>query len=164
VRDLVDDSGFSWAHDSAAVLAKRVSEHIRTHDAPARIAPPTDEQVSRWQQIVATHLPDAAVTDEDRWGIVWRHAAGGATAGLDPDTAIAEAARQVAATTTGAQETDPRRTGVALVNALVRQHDSGAGHHSALPWQAQPDLARTANYHGPLERLATLNAEIAGEN
>ncbi|WP_410626211.1 MobF family relaxase [Amycolatopsis sp. cmx-8-4] len=159
VRDLADDDGFSWADDPAAVLAKRVSDHVRTHDAPARIAPPTDQQVSRWQQIVAAHLPDAAVTDE-RWGIVWRHAAGGATAGLDPDTALADAAHQVASITTGAQETDPRRTGVALVSALVRQHDDGAGHHSALPWQAQPDRAHAANYLGSLERLATVNAEI----
>jgi conjugative relaxase-like TrwC/TraI family protein len=159
VRDLVDDRGFSWAQDPAAVLAKRVNEHVGTHDAPARIAPATDEEVDRWQRIVATHLPDAVVTDE-RWGIVWRHAAGGATAGLDPDTALADAARQVAAATTGAQETDPRRTGVALVSALVRQHDDGAGHHSALPWQTQPDLAHAANYHGSLERLATMNAEI----
>lgn len=158
VRDLVDDRGFSWAQDPAAVLAKRVNEHVGTHDAPARIAPATDEQISRWQQIVTTHLPDAPVTDE-RWGIVWRHAAGGTTAGLDPDTALADAARQVAATT-DAHRTDPRRTGVALVSALVRQHDAGEGHHSALPWQAQPDLAHAANYHSSLERLATMNAEI----
>jgi hypothetical protein len=159
VRDLVDDRGFSWAQDAAAVLAKRISDHIGIHDAPARIAPATDEQVGRWQQIVAVHLPDAVVTDE-RWGIVWRHAAGGATAGLDPDTALADAARKVAAATTGAEHTDARTTGVALVSALVRQHDDGAGHHSALPWQAQPDLAHAANYHGSLERLATMNAEI----
>ncbi|MFJ1768024.1 MobF family relaxase [Amycolatopsis sp. NPDC088138] len=159
VRDLADDRGFSWAQDPAAVLTKRVNEHVGTHDAPARIAPATDEQVDRWQQIVATHLPDAPVTDE-QWGIVWRHAAGGATGGLDPDTALADAARQVAETTAGAQHTAPRRTGVALVSALVRQHDAGEGHHSALPWQAQPDLAHTAKYRGSLERLATLNAEI----
>ncbi|WIY05554.1 MobF family relaxase [Amycolatopsis mongoliensis] len=159
VRDLVDDRGFSWAQDPAAVLAKRVNEHVRTHDAPARIAPATDEQIARWRQIVAAHLPDAAVAEE-RWGIVWRHAAGGATRGLDPDTALTDAARQVAATTTGAEHADPRETGVALVGALVRQHDAGAGHHSALPWQAQPDLAHAANPHGSLARLATLNAEI----
>ncbi|MEV6871713.1 MobF family relaxase [Amycolatopsis sp. NPDC051128] len=159
VRDLVDDRGFSWAQDPAAVLAKRVNDHVRTHVAPARIAPATDEQIRRWQQIVAAHLPDAAVTEE-WWGIVWRHAAGGATRGLDPDTALTAAARKVAATTTGVEHTDPRRTGVALVSVLVRQHDAGAGHHSALPWQAQPDLAHTANYHGSLERLATTNAEI----
>lgn len=159
VRDLVDNDGFSWAQDPAAVLAKRVNDHVRTHDAPARIAPASDEQIASWQQIVAAHLPDAAVAEE-RWGIVWRHAAGGAIRGLDPDTALADAARQVAATTTGAEHSDPRTTGVALVSALVRQHDAGAGHHSALPWQAQPDLAHAANYHGSLERLATLNAEI----
>ncbi|MFJ9782519.1 MobF family relaxase [Amycolatopsis sp. NPDC101161] len=159
VRDLVDGRGFSWASDAAAVLAKRVNDHIGTHDAPARIAPATDEQIVRWQQIVAAHLPDATVAEE-RWGIVWRHAAGGATRGLDPDTALTDAARQVAATTTGGQNTDPRATGVALVRALGRQHDAGAGHHSALPWQAQPDLAHTVNYRGSLERLATMNAEI----
>ncbi|WIV52856.1 MobF family relaxase [Amycolatopsis nalaikhensis] len=160
VRDLVDDRGFGWAQDPAAVLAKRINDHVATHEAPARIATATDEQVSRWQQIVATHLPDAAVTDE-RWGIVWRHAAGGATRGLDPDTALTDAARKVAATTTGAEPTDPRLTGVALVSALARQHDAGTGHHSVLPWQAQPDLANAANYHGSLERMATMNAEIA---
>ncbi len=159
VRDLVDDRGFSWAQDPAAVLAKRVNDHVRTHDAPARIAPASDEQIARWQQIVAAHLPDAAVT-EQRWGIVWRHAAGGTTRGLNPDTALTDAVRQVAATTTGAEYSDPRKTGVALVSALVRQHDAGAGHHSALPWQAQADLAYVANYHGSLERLATMNAEI----
>ncbi len=159
VRDLVDDRGFSWAEDPAAVLAKRINDHVGTHDAPARIAPATDEQIGRWQQIVAAHLPDAVVTEE-RWGIVWRHAAGGATAGLDPDTALTDAVRQIAATTTGAENTAPRTTGVALVSALVRQHDADEGHHSALPWQAQPDLAHTANYHGSLERLETMNAEI----
>ncbi|WP_410573571.1 MobF family relaxase [Amycolatopsis sp. cmx-4-61] len=159
VRDLVDDRGFSWADDPAAVLANRINGHLGTHDAPARIAPATDEQIDRWRQIVASRLPDAVVTEE-RWGIVWRHAAGGATRGLDPDTALTDAARHVAATTTGAENTAPRTIGVALVSALVRQHDAGAGHHSALPWQAQPDLAHAANYHGPLERLATMNAEI----
>ncbi|WP_410598064.1 MobF family relaxase [Amycolatopsis sp. lyj-23] len=159
VRGLVDERGFSWAQDPASVLAKRINDHIRTHDAPARVAPATDEQIGRWQQIVAAHLPDAAVTEE-RWGIVWRHAAGGATAGLDPDSALTDAVRQIAATTTGVENTAPRTTGVALVSALVRQHDAGNGHHSALPWQAQPDLAYAANYHGSLERLATLNAEI----
>jgi hypothetical protein len=159
VRDLVDGRGFSWAEDPAAVLAKRINDHVGTDDAPARIAPATEEQIGRWQRIVATHLPDAVVTEE-RWGIVWRHAAGGATAGLDPDTALTDAVRQIAATTTGAENTAPRTTGVALVSALVRQHDAGAGHHSALPWQAQPDLAHAANYHGSLERLATMNAEI----
>ncbi|MEV6644310.1 MobF family relaxase [Amycolatopsis sp. NPDC051371] len=159
VRDLVEDRGFNWARDPAAVLAKRVNDHIRTHDAPARIAPATDEQIILWQQIVAAHLPDAAVTEE-HWGIVWRHAAGGAIRGLDPDTALTDAVRQVAATTTGAEHIDPRTTGVALVGALVRQHDAGAGLHSALPWQAQPDLAHAGNYHGSLERLGTMNAEI----
>ncbi|MET8848617.1 MobF family relaxase [Amycolatopsis sp. NPDC004625] len=159
VRDLVDDGGFSWADDPAAVLAKRINDHVGTHDAPARIAPATDEQIGRWQQIVAAHLPDAVVTEE-RWDIVWHHAAGSATAGLDPDTALTDAVRQIAATTTGAENTAPRKTGVALVSALVRQHDAGEGHHSALPWQAQPDLAHAANYHGSLESLATMNAEI----
>ncbi|WP_143265304.1 ATP-dependent DNA helicase [Amycolatopsis lexingtonensis] len=159
VRDLVDDRGFSWAEDPAAVLAKRINDHVRTHDAPARIAPATHEQIGRWQQIVAAHLPDAVVTEE-QWGVVWRHAAGGATRGLDPDTALTDAARQTAATTTGAEHTAPRKTGIALVSALVRQHDAGTGHHSALPWQARPDLAHTANYRGSLERLATMNAEI----
>ncbi|MGW5745034.1 MobF family relaxase [Amycolatopsis sp. NPDC003861] len=159
VRDLVDDRGFSWAEDPAAVLAKRVNDHVRTYDAPARIAPATDEQIARWQQIVAAHLPGAAISEE-KWGIVWRHAAGGAARGLDSDTALTDAARQVAATSTGAEHADPRKTGVALVSALVRQHDAGAGHHSALPWQAQPDLARAPDHRGSLERLATMNAEI----
>ncbi|MEV4055128.1 MobF family relaxase [Amycolatopsis sp. NPDC049688] len=159
VRDLVDDRGFSWADDPAAVLAKRINDHVGIHDAPARIAPATDGQIDRWRQIVAAHLPEAAVTEE-RWGIVWRHAAGGATAGLDPDAALIDAVHQIAARTIGAENTAPRATGVALVSALVRQHDAGAGHHCALPWQAQPDLAHAANYHGSLERLATMNAEI----
>jgi hypothetical protein len=43
--------------------------------------------VVRWREIVARHLPDAPVGGE-QWGIVWRHAAGGTTTGLDADGAL----------------------------------------------------------------------------
>lgn len=160
VRNLVDDSGFSWASDPAAVLATRVSAHVSEHRPPARIGAPTDEQVDRWRSIVAEHLPGAAVTDE-RWGIVWRHAAGGTALGLDADTALAEAVTRLASDITGAGEGDYRRAGEALVAALTDHHRAGEGLHAALPWQAQPDFAAPHDHRGALKRLDGLNGEIA---
>lgn len=159
VRKLADDSGFAWASDPAAVLAKRVSTHVNEHQAPVRIGPPTDEQVDRWRSIVAEYLPDAAVTGE-QWGIVWRHAAGGAAYGLDADTALTDALTRLAGGTTGAEDGDYRRTGEALVAALTDRHRAGEGLHAALPWQAQPDFAAPGDHHGAIERLDGLNGEI----
>ncbi|WP_285483919.1 MobF family relaxase [Amycolatopsis sp. NBRC 101858] len=160
VRRLADESGFSWASDPAAVLAKRVSTHVTEHQAPARIGAPTDEQVDRWCSIVAEHLPDAAVTGE-QWGIVWRHAAGGAAYGLDADTALTDALTRLSGDTTGTGEGDYRRAGEALVAALTDRHRAGEGLHAALPWQAQPDFGTPGDHHGALARLDGLNGEIA---
>jgi hypothetical protein len=160
VRKLADDSGFSWASDPAAVLAKRVSTHASEHRPPARIGAPTDEQVDRWRSIVAEHLPDAAVTDE-QWDIVWRHAAGGTALGLDADTALTEAITRLGDGITGAGDGDYRRAGEALVAALTDHHRGGEGLHAALPWQAQPDFGTPGNHRGALERLDGLNGEIA---
>ncbi|UJW32543.1 relaxase domain-containing protein [Saccharothrix sp. AJ9571] len=165
VRKLADDTGFSWADDPAAVLAKRVAEHSSQHAPPARIAQPSATQVDRWSSIVARHLPDAAL-DSPQWGLVWGHAAGGEALGLDADTALADAVTHLADTTTGAGDRDYRRTGEALVAALTHRHRAGEGHHRALPWQAQPDFGRPGEHRGALERLDALNAEIhsrAGE-
>ncbi|QKV74216.1 hypothetical protein [Amycolatopsis sp. Hca4] len=160
VRKLADDSGFAWASDPAAVLAKRVSAHVSDHRPPARIGAPTDEQIDRWRSIVAEHLPDAVVTGE-QWGIVWRHAAGGTALGLDADTALTDALSQLPGDMTGAGEGDYRRAGEALVAALTDRHNAGEGLHAALPWQAQPDLGAPGDHHGSLARLDGLNGEIA---
>ncbi|MGV9364264.1 MobF family relaxase [Amycolatopsis sp. NPDC003731] len=160
VRKLADDSGFAWASDPAAVLAKRVSAHVSKHRPPARIGAPTDEQIDRWRSIVAEHLPDAVVTGE-QWGIVWRHAAGGTALGLDADTALIDALSQLPADITGAGEGDYRRAGEALVAALTDRHNAGEGLHAALPWQAQPNFGAPGDHHGALARLDGLNGEIA---
>ncbi|MFJ7212680.1 MobF family relaxase [Amycolatopsis sp. NPDC098790] len=160
VRKLTDDSGFAWASDPAAVLAKRISAHVSEHQPPARIGVPTDEQVDRWRSIVAEHLPDAMVTDE-QWAIVWRHAAGGSAIGLDADTALTEALPRLAGDITGGADGDYRRAGEALVAALTDHHRAGEGLHAALPWQAQPDFGTPGDHHGALERLDGLNGEIA---
>lgn len=160
VRTLADASGFAWASDPAAVLAKRVSAHVSEHRPPARIGAPTDEQIDRWRSIVAEHLPDAVVTGE-RWGIVWRHAAGGSALGVDADTALTDALRQLPGDITGAGEGDYRRAGEALVAALTDRHRAGGGLHAVLPWQAQPDFGASGDHHGALARLDGLNGEIA---
>ncbi|WP_350310620.1 MobF family relaxase [Amycolatopsis sp. RTGN1] len=160
VRKLTDDSGFAWASDPAAVLAKRISTHLSEHRPPARIGTPTDEQVDRWRSIVAEHLPDAMVTDE-QWGIVWRHAAGGTALGLDADTALTEALTGLAGDITGGADGDYRRAGEALVAVLTDHHRAGEGLHAALPWQAQPDFGTSGEHRGALEGLDGLNGEIA---
>ncbi|WP_410591836.1 MobF family relaxase [Amycolatopsis sp. lyj-23] len=160
VRRLADESGFSWASDPAAVLAKRVSTHVNEHQAPARIGAPTDDQVDRWRSIVAEYLPDADVTGE-QWGIVWRHAAGGAAYGLDADTALTDALTRLADDITGAEDGHYRRAGEALVALLTDRHRAGEGLHAALPWQAQPDFGTPGDHHGARARLDGLNGEIA---
>ncbi|WP_410659466.1 MobF family relaxase [Amycolatopsis sp. lyj-112] len=160
VRKLVDPTGFSWAADPAAVLAKRVSTYTSEQEPPARIGIPTNVQIERWSGIVTQHLPDAPVTDQ-QWSIVWRHAAGGAASGLDADTALADTVARLAADTTGDNEGDYRRIGEALVATLAHRHRDGDGQQPALPWQAQPDFGHTVDYRGALDRLDALNAEIA---
>ncbi len=160
VRTVTDKTGFSWADDPAAALTKRVSTYTREHRAPARIGVPTDDQRDRWRTIVAHHLPDAPV-GSPQWDIVWRHAAGGNALGLDADAALTDATTHLATTTTGAADGDYGRTGEALVAALTERHHDGEGHHHPLPWQAHPDFGRPGDHRGTLERLDTLNAEIA---
>ncbi|WP_243769741.1 MobF family relaxase [Amycolatopsis acidicola] len=160
VRKLADDTGFSWANDPAAVLANQITNYTNHRRPPARIAEPPEADVVRWRTIVSQHLPDSSVGD-DQWNIVWRHAAGGSTVGLDVDTALATAVRNVAHETGGADDGDQRRVGEALVAELNRQHRNGAGLQPVLPWQAVPDFARPGDYRGSLERLDALNAEIA---
>lgn len=159
VRAVTDNTGFGWADDPAAVLAKRVSAHVAAHAPPALIGVPGDEQVRRWQTIVAERLPDADVDDE-RWGIVWRHAAGGGLRGLVADTALAEATEQVAATAPLTRSVEPRAIGEALVAALAKRFDAGDGHHLPLPWQAVADHGHTSEPASRIERLDALNAEI----
>jgi conjugative relaxase-like TrwC/TraI family protein len=159
VRNVVDGTGFSWARDPAAVLAKRIRTYTAEYEPPARIASPADADVPRWRDIVTQHLPDAPITAEE-WGIVWRHAAGGVMTGLDADAALAQAALALAANGTGAAAGDHRRAGEALVGELTRQHDAGQGHHLALPWLAVADFGHLGNHSGQIERLAVLNAEM----
>lgn len=159
VRNVVDDTGFSWARDPAAVLAKRIRTYTTEHEPPARIASPTDVDVARWRDIVTHHLPDAPVTAEE-WGIVWRHAAGGAMIGLDADPALSQAASRLAADGEGGSVSDHRRAGEALVGELTRQHNAGQGHHLALPWLAVADFGHPRDHSGQIERLAVLNAEM----
>jgi hypothetical protein len=160
VRNVADDTGFAWARDPAAVLAKRVKTYTADHEPPARIAPPADADVARWRDIVTQHLPDAPVT-ADEWGIVWRHAASGIVTGLDADTALTRAALALAADGTGAGDGDHRRAGEALVAELTRQYDAGQGHHLALPWLAVADFGHPEDHSGQIERLAVLNAEMS---
>ncbi len=159
VRAVTDQTGFGWADDPAAVLAKRVSAHVATHDPPAAVGVPDNDQVARWRSLVVEHLPEADVEGE-RWGIVWRHAAGGGNRGLAVDTALADAAARVAGTVPHAGAVTPRLVGEALVVELAAQFDSGSGHHLPLPWQAVADHGHTSSPASRIERLDALNGEI----
>lgn len=159
VRAVTDPTSFSWAMDPAAVLAKRVSTHIADHEPPALIGVPNNEQIAQWRNIVTGHLPEAPV-ESDRWGIVWRHAAGGNARGLDADAALTAAAAHLAETGSPAENRDPLRTGESLVAELAAQYDTGAGHHPALPWLAVADHGRPGDPSSRIERLDALNAEI----
>ncbi len=160
VRAVADRTGFGWANDPAAVIAKRISAHVATHAPPAVVGVPDDNQVSRWRSLVVEHLPEADVDDE-RWGIVWRHAAGGENRGLTADSALADAAAQVAETAQHTGAVTPRQVGEALVAALATQFDSGSGYHLPLPWQAVADHGHTSGPSSRIERLDALNGEIA---
>ncbi|WP_406690331.1 MobF family relaxase [Saccharopolyspora sp. ID03-671] len=163
VERAVTTSGREHSNDPAAVLRWRIESHIADHQPPARFADPSTEQTDRWHTITTAVLPSEDVTDD--WGLVWRHAAAGAAEGLDADSAVADAARQLAEWPADPAEAH-RYAAQIVVDHLTDQRDQGAGEQPVLPWlntphrsvrDAEPELADN------LDQITTAVATRVGE-
>lgn len=149
---------FTWADAPDLALLAALRNYRTSRRPPARTANPTDEQTEHWQQIVTQHLPHANVTDP-AWNTVWRHAAAGPLAFLDPEDALDTATRRVAHGRTRDSADLPHRVARTLVAELAnryRQNNNGP----ALPWLPLADIPTPGEQPGRLNRLELTNAEI----
>ncbi len=121
--------------DAAAVLRWRIEQHLTTHEPPARVTEPTEQQLDSWQELTIQHLPTEIT---DAWRLVWRHAAAGEAEGLDADAAITTAARQLAAEPSYNRGETHRDAAQLVVDHLDNQREHSLGEQPALPWLPTP--------------------------
>ena len=155
----VGQGNFVGAEDPAAVLQRRIEQHIEAHQPPARVAEPRLADINRWRSIIEDSAPHAAVEDQ-QWTRVWRHAAAGLDEGLDADTAMRRAAEHLAAKATQDPMDDYRYTTNALVGELATQRQADA-QHPALPWLARPNYAAVRDDPELGQYVTKMNTAIA---
>ncbi|MCP2242511.1 conjugative relaxase domain-containing protein, TrwC/TraI family [Lentzea aerocolonigenes] len=142
--------------DPAAVLQWRVKQRLLDSDPPARVSAPTLAATNRWRAVIEQHAPTAAVEDTT-WEPVWHLAAAAASEGLDADTAMAEAARWLAARPTADPLPDHQFAADSLQAALLEQRREGGGWRSVLPWLAHPNHQQLRETPELLDYLWDLN-------
>ncbi|MBN9743581.1 hypothetical protein DMP23_21300 [Amycolatopsis sp. A1MSW2902] len=159
LRAVTRGNDFTWAEAPGLALLAALRNYRTNRRPPARTANPTEDEVRRWQQLAAQKLPHATVFAEE-WTIVWRHAAAGTAAFLDPEAALATALRKVALDEPSNSSELPARVATTLVAELThRQRANDAGLPS-LPWIARTDILTPGERRSRLTRLELAHAEI----
>lgn len=153
--------GIGEAHDPAALLTWRINHHVSGRTPPPAVGEPRLADINRWRTIIEEIAPTAAVEDCE-WNLVWQHAAGGQSNGLDADAAIAAAAHQLVARLPRDRVDDHRYLARAVATELAGQRDDGRGYRPAVPWLARPDFVAAAAHAGMSDYLTEMNAAIAG--
>ncbi|WP_237440118.1 AAA family ATPase [Amycolatopsis rubida] len=149
---------FAWADAPDLALLAALRNYRTSRQPPARTANPTDEQTERWREIVARNLPHANVADH-LWNNVWRHAAAGPLAFLDPDTALDAAVRKVARDRPLDSAAVPHQVAQTLVTELARRHRLNSS-GPALPWLPTADIPTPGEQIDRMHRLELTAAEI----
>ncbi|MGH3824641.1 MAG: hypothetical protein ACRDRA_17675 [Pseudonocardiaceae bacterium] len=139
----VAQGSFAGAEDPAAVLQWRIQQHIQGHQPTPHVAEPSLADINRWRSIIEQTVPWATVEDQ-QWHRVWRHAAGGASEGLDAEAAMRGAAEGLAAKLAQDPMDDYRYTTDALIAEFTDQRHASDGAGSALPWLGPPSLRHPA--------------------
>ncbi|WP_235884300.1 MobF family relaxase [Saccharopolyspora elongata] len=156
---VANQRSLAGADDVAAVLVYRVENHVRTHQPPARVADPAAGDVERWRALVTSVVPEVDPS-EQRWDIVWRHAAGGHQQGLASDAAVSRAAAQLASRPTNDPMDDHRFVAHAVVAELSAQRAAGGSNRPALPWLSQHFRAAVTGHAELQYYLRKMNSAI----
>ncbi|MGW4395150.1 hypothetical protein ACWEHA_07660 [Amycolatopsis nivea] len=149
----------AWADAPDLALLAALRNYRTNRRPPARTANPTEDEVRRWQQLTAQKLPRATAFTEE-WTTVWRHAAAGTAAFLDPAAALATALRKVALDEPPRSSDLPAQVARTLVAELAHHQRANEAEVPSLPWVAVADIPTPGEHRSRIARLELAHAEI----